>query len=75
VTDHQSACCLQLQQESLQHATALQGLAHRADDAATQMHQLQRLMEAMQSALHPLCLGGSGAFAMLLHGAIANVTV
>ena len=53
----------QLQQEGLQHATALQGLAQRADAAASQMHDLQRLMEAMQG-VRPLsespCCGNSG---------------
>ena len=43
-------CAAQLQQESLQHATALQGVAQRADAAESQMHDLQRLMEAMQGA-------------------------
>ena len=51
----ESAVALQLQQESLQHATALQGLAQRAEAVKTQMHDLQRLMEAMQGALRFLC--------------------
>ena len=59
--DHRWACYVQLQQESLQHATALQGLAQLADAAATQMHDLQRLMEAMQSALQSLGRGQHGS--------------